>query len=73
MPYDSFYDIGYTCNVMLEFDVNIGDNSTRTSKESYGGTGIGSKGFHMREFPQKKLLIVLVMVTIWFMQIIHPK
>ena len=53
MPYDSFYDIGYTCNVMLEFDVNLGDNSTRTSKESYGGTGIGSKGFHMCEFQPK--------------------
>ena len=53
MPCDSFYDIGYGYNMMLAFDVNIGNNGTRISKESYGGTGIGSKGFHMCEFQPK--------------------
>ena len=53
VPCDRFYDIGYGYNVMLDFDVNLGDNDRRISKESYGETGIGSKDFHMCEFQQK--------------------
>ena len=75
VPYDRLYELGYVCNMIIAFNLNLGDKFMIISRERDYGTGIGNKGFHMVEFPTttKIPLLVLVMVTIWFMQINRPK
>ena len=65
VPYAYLYYVGYICNIMLPFNVNIGENGMIISRESDSGTVIESKGFHMSELPKNKTpLIILVIVNI---------